>query len=77
MKDLILFSLIIIFLIICSLNPTVLENWELYKHPHYKHIKSGRKPLNFYQHNHYRKPYRYPFQFIKSYPIQHLSHHEI
>lgn len=74
MKDLIFIILIIIFLLICLQNPSVLENWEVYKQKNYKHIRTGRIPLKFYTHNHYRKPYRHPFQFIKSYPIPHLSH---
>ena len=66
--------LLIIFLLICVYNPSVLENWEIYKQKPYKHIKTGRKPINYYLHKRFRKPYRYPFQFIKSYPIDHLSH---
>ena len=57
------------------MNPQVLENWELYKQPHFKHIQTGRKPMKFYKHLRYRQPYRFPFQFIKTYPIPHLTHH--
>ena len=74
MKDIILISLIIIFLFICFNNPKVLENWEIYKQKDYNHIYTGRKPIQLYEHQRYRKPYRYPFQIIKSYPTPHLTY---
>ena len=74
MKDLVLLFLIIIFLLIIYFKPSVLENWDLYKTKHYKYIKTGSKSINLYQHKLYRKPYRHPFHFVKTYPMPHLSH---
>lgn len=66
--------LVIIFLLICVYNPIVLENWEIYKQKPLNYIQTGSSPINFYERKRYKKPYRYPFQFIKSYPVDHLSY---
>lgn len=70
------YILIIIFIAICFLKPSVLENWVIYKQLPYKHLKTASEPVNFYKQSRYRKPYRYPFKFYKSYPVPHLSHLE-
>lgn len=36
--------------------------------------KENIKCLNYYVHNRYRKPYRYPFQIVKEHPIKYLSY---
>ena len=74
MKDIILLILIIIFLLICSFHPSSLENWVPYKQKPLNYIKTGRNPLKFYKEKRYRLPYRFPFKFIKSYPVDHLSY---
>ena len=56
--------------------PGALENWVNYKQKPYNYIKTGSKPVNFYERPRYRKPYRYPFQFRKSYPVDHMSYLE-
>ena len=46
----------------------------MYRQKPYNYVKIGTEPLNFYVHNRYRKPYRYPFQFVKTAPFKHLSY---
>lgn len=50
------------------------ENWEVYKQLQFGHIKTGAEPMNYYIHKRYRKPYRFPFQFVKTAPFKHLSY---
>ncbi len=52
------------------------ENFETYKRNPYEYYESGATPLNFYEFPIYRKPYMYPQQFYKSYPLPHLSYYE-
>ena len=66
--------LIVCFILICFFKPGALENWEVYKQKPYNFVKTGSSPLTFYPRPRYRKPYRYPFQFRKSYPIDHMSY---
>ena len=69
----VLLILILLFLIIyVYFNEN--ENWEVYRQKPLGYVKSGSKPLNFYAQPRYRKPYRYPFQFTKTAPIEHQSH---
>lgn len=72
----IFYILILIFICIALFKPGALENWEVYQQKPYGHIKTGTAPLNYYQMPRYRKPYRYPFMFRKSYPVNHLSYLE-
>lgn len=39
----------------------------------FNYWRTGSQPLNFYKLPLYRKPYRFPFRFFKSYPIPHMS----
>lgn len=66
--------LVVIFVLLCFYKPNALENWEVYKQKPFGHINTGGKPISFYERPRYRKPYRYPFQFKKTYPIDHMSH---
>lgn len=75
-KHITFYILVIIFIAICFLRPSVLENWVIYKQLPYGHLDTASEPVNFYIKPRYRKPYRYPFQFHKSYPVPHLSHLE-
>lgn len=60
------------------------ENWLDYKinplgddsniRPNHFFLDSGFDPVNFYKRNRYRKPYRFPFTFYKSYPVQHKTY---
>ncbi len=52
------------------------EHFSMYKRNPYEYYETGGSPLNFYEFPIYRKPYMYPQQFYKSYPIPHLSHYE-
>jgi hypothetical protein len=78
-NDLIFLALFTIFVILCIKNPNTFEGytgWSMYKQKPLNYIKTGSTPLGFYERPRYRKPYRYPFQFEKSYPIRHMSYHE-
>ena len=75
-KHITFYILVIIFIAICFLRPSVLENWVIYKQLPYGYLDTASEPVNFYIKPRYRKPYRYPFQFHKSYPVHHLSHLE-
>ena len=68
------FSLLIILILVLLLCNKTIEKWEIYKQKKYDYIKTGRKPLNYYEQIKYRKPYRYPYKFKKSYPIEHDSY---
>ncbi len=52
------------------------EHFSMYKRNPYEYYETGGSPLNFYDFPIYRKPYMYPQQFYKSYPLPHLSHYE-
>lgn len=75
--------LLIIIIILIYLNKDKIlekigfkENFETYKRNPYNYYESGASPLNFYEFPIYRKPYMYPQQFYKSYPLPHLSYYE-
>lgn len=72
-KPTILFILILAFTIIYVYS-NISENWEVYRQKPLGYVKSGSKPLNFYAQPRYRKPYRFPFQFTKTAPIEHQNH---
>ena len=76
MYNIIFTILVIIFILLCFFMPGALENWVNYKQKPYNYIKTGATPVNFYKRPRYRKPYRYPFQFRKSYPVDHMSYLE-
>ena len=71
-----LLILITIFIILCFFKPGALENWEVYKQKPLQYVKTGGKPVNFYRLDRYRKPYMYPNQFRKSYPVDHMSYRD-
>ena len=50
------------------------ENWEMYRQKPFGYVKTGSKPLTFYERPRYRKPYRYPVTFDQEYPTPHKSH---
>ncbi len=54
----------------------VKEGFETYKRNPYDYYETGASPMNFYEFITYRKPYMYPQQFYKSYPLPHLSYYE-
>jgi len=64
--------LIIILVIIYHFSYNNQENWVDYQ-LNYGQVKSGSDPLYFYRRDIYRKPYRWPFTFYKSYPVPHQS----
>lgn len=53
-----------------------MEHFGVYKRNPYEYYESGATPMNFYEFPVYRKPYMYPQQFYKSYPLPHLSYYE-
>lgn len=52
------------------------ENWANYRTPYFDFARTGNDPLMFYNKPVYRKPYRWPFTFFKSYPYAHMSYFE-
>ena len=58
-------------LILCCLTYT--ECFQNYKLSPYGEVYTGNDPLYFYKYNRYRKPYRWPFRYLSSYPYLHLS----
>ncbi len=77
-KNYILIIIIIILIIgiIYYNKDSLKENFETYKRNPYNYYESGATPLNFYEFPVYRKPFMYPQQFYKSYPLPHLSYYE-
>ena len=45
------------------------EKWQNYMDLPFDYLDTGSNPLNFYQKDKYRKPYRWPFKFYQSYPL--------
>jgi hypothetical protein len=53
------------------------KGWELYTQaPFYSWKSHPNKPV-FYEKPLYRKPYRFPFGYMSSYPFNHFSHFQI
>jgi hypothetical protein len=52
------------------------EHFGVYKRNPFDNYEDGQTPFNFYEFPIYRKPYMYPQQFYKSYPLPHLSYYE-
>ena len=76
MKSLLLiFAILAVYLAYNQNEPTI-ENFQSYIQNPYNYIKTGADPLTFYSLPRYRKPYRFPFKFHKSYPYPHLSPYE-
>lgn len=80
-KNYILILIIILIFIILYFNKDfisnkLVESFETYKRNPYNYYESGATPLNFYEFPTYRKPYMYPQQFYKSYPLPNLSYYE-
>jgi hypothetical protein len=80
----ILIALLFIIIFVClykkniidKLDFTIKEQFQTYiQHP-YNYVKTGSDPVNFYRLDRYRKPYRYPFKYFKSYPVPHMAHLE-
>lgn len=68
-----IFILIILFFIYCISfgwgSQTMREKWQNYMDLPFDFLDTGSNPLNFYQKNKYRKPYRWPYKFKQSYPL--------
>tara|TARA_B100001057_G_C22569022_1_gene840404 strand:- start:318 stop:584 length:267 start_codon:yes stop_codon:yes gene_type:complete len=50
-----------------------MSSWNVYKQNPLGYSKTGKNPMNYYVKIRYRKPYRFPFIFKKSYPYEHYS----
>ena len=71
----VLIIFVILWLIIYFANNyDLFEGWVPYSQEPYEYIKTGSSPLTFYMRNRYKKPYRYPYQYYKSYPVPNLSY---
>tara|TARA_B110000037_G_C17060376_1_gene481631 strand:+ start:179 stop:427 length:249 start_codon:yes stop_codon:yes gene_type:complete len=78
MKDLVLFTILIILILVCTSylsSNEITENFETYFYDPFNYGSTGSDPLSFYKYPIYRKPYRYPFQFESSYPSPYLSYY--
>jgi hypothetical protein len=51
----------------------VREAFQTYKVKPFDYMKTGKDPLHFYRRDRFRKPYRWPLKFYKSYPTPHYS----
>lgn len=51
----------------------VREAFQTYTVKPFDYKKTGTDPLRFYRKDRYRKPYRYPYKFYKSYPVPQYS----
>ena len=69
----ILIILIIIIIGYLKYKNIYIEKWQNYVLQPYGYVRSGNDPLYFYRKDRYRKPYRWPFQFYKSYPYPHMA----
>lgn len=49
------------------------SSWNLYRQKPLGYIKTGKTPMNYYVKIRYRKPYRFPFTYKKTYPYKHDS----
>jgi hypothetical protein len=67
MKILIILGLISLFLYIILTE----EKFTMYAQNPFKYNKIGTTPLSYYPKPRYRLPYRYPFKYSSSYPINH------
>jgi len=54
-----------------------IEHWANYRTRYYDYARTGTDPLIYYAKPIYRKPYRWPFTFFKSYPYPHMSYNEL
>lgn len=50
------------------------ENFTTYTQNPYEYQKIGTTPLSYYIKPRYRKPYRFPYKFYKSYPNKHFEY---
>jgi len=62
-----------ILIISCVLFSYVKESFVPYTIFPFNYIYTGSDPLEFYNKPRYRKPYRWPFRYISSYPNTHCS----
>jgi hypothetical protein len=71
------FCLLLLFLF--ALNKTIIirEEFANYLKNPFSFVDTGSTPLNFYRKCEYRKPYKYPYTYNKSYPIPNVSHYPI
>lgn len=72
----ILFVMFLLYLIFKYLrsNIPLKELWKDYEQSPYNYQLNGADPLYFYRKDRFRKPYRYPLKYYKSYPTKHLSY---
>ena len=64
---------LLLLVISCLLYSFVKESFVSYTSFPFEYIYTGSDPLQFYNKPRYRKPYRWPFRFISSYPYSHYS----
>ena len=78
MDDYILFTILILLIIssFCYLKMYEdIEQFETYSYAPFNYMTTGSEPLSFYNYPVYRNPYRYPFQYLSSYPEPYLRYY--
>jgi hypothetical protein len=80
----ILIVIVVIIVIYFVLNSDLLdkfltktENFVPYKRNPYGYWRTGADPLNYYQMNAYRKPYRYPYTYHTSFPYPYETNYPL
>ena len=48
------------------------ENFQMYTQKPFNYKLTGHDPLHFYRRDRYKKPFRHPYKFASSYPINHM-----
>ncbi len=71
----ILLLLLIIILLSVACSKKYREGWQSYNQTPYNYVKTGSSPLNFYIRNRYKKPFRHPYKYKKSYPYPNISYY--
>ena len=77
MKDLILFTILIILILVSSCylaSNQTMENFETYSYDPFNYATTGSDPLSFYKYPIYIKPYNYPYQYYSSFPYPYLTY---
>ena len=78
MKDIVLFIILIILIIVCACylaSNQNMENFETYFYDPFNYGSTGSDPLSFYKYPIYRKPYRYPYKYYSSFPYPYLTYY--
>ena len=73
MKIILYMTPVLVLVASCILYSFVTESFVSYKIFPFNYIYTGNDLLDFYNKPRYRKPYRWPFRYLSSYPETHYS----